>query len=290
MSLPPPNSPSALPSLSAPGADFGHRATWSHSAGMPFVTNLADLASAPVFQDLPSHHILLNTAAPTALEAANGDWASVAASLHVNAAQSIQDLTTAFDTHLWPSRAQPSTRANHWSTWAVVVTWAVAWGAVHLILPMTSDTLKGLSWELRCMGTPRSVITAIWAAIQHRHKTAGFLPPIQGFGEFSAWTRCLVRLVRRPTALLFPVHRIFVSIMRRWRPAHVRDDQDRLMVALATICCLRVAELVALQVCDLWFDFHAGYAWPFTSPGARTTASSRVTTRPSATQTMRNWT
>ena len=35
-----------------------------------------------------------------------------------------------------------------------------------------------------------------------------------------------------------------------------------LMVALATICCLRVSELVALQVCDLWFDFHTGYGIP----------------------------
>ena len=34
------------------------------------------------------------------------------------------------------------------------------------------------------------------------------------------------------------------------------------MVALATICCLRVAELAALQVCDLWFDFHTGYGIP----------------------------
>ncbi len=33
-------------------------------------------------------------------------------------------------------------------------------------------------------------------------------------------------------------------------------------VALTTICCLSVAELVALQVCDVWFDFHAGYGIP----------------------------
>jgi hypothetical protein len=34
------------------------------------------------------------------------------------------------------------------------------------------------------------------------------------------------------------------------------------MVALATICCLRVSELAALQVCDIWFDFHTGYDIP----------------------------
>jgi hypothetical protein len=87
-------------------------------------------------------------------------------------------------------------------------------------------------------------------------------PPIHGFGEFSAWTRCLARLVGRPTALLFPVHRILVARMLRLHPDSLRDERDRLMVALATICCLRVAELVALQVCDLWFDFHAGDGIP----------------------------
>ena len=42
------------------GANFGPRATWLHRSCMPFVTNLADLAVAPTFQDLHSHHILLN--------------------------------------------------------------------------------------------------------------------------------------------------------------------------------------------------------------------------------------
>ena len=204
---------------------------------MPFITNLETLAAALVFGGSRAHPILLNMAAPTILEAANGNWASTAHALHTRAA-SLQDLTDAFNTHIWPSRSQPSTRSKHWDNWAVVVTWAIAWGAVHFILPMSTDTLKGLSWELLCMGTPRSVIIAIWASIQNRHRVAGLAPPIQGFGEFSAWTRCLACLVGRPTALLFPVHRILVARMLLSRPALIRDERDRLMVALATICCL----------------------------------------------------
>jgi hypothetical protein len=70
-------------------------------------------------------------------------------------------------------------------------------------------------------------------------------PPIQGLGEFSTWTRYLARLVGRPTAILYPVHCILVAAMLRMQPGLVRDDRDRLIVALATICCLRVAKLVA---------------------------------------------
>ena len=110
--------------------------------------------------------------------------------------------------------------------------------------------------------TPRSVLTSIWAAIQNRHRVAGLHPPLHGFGEFSAWTRCLSSLLGRPSALRFPIHRSLVVLLLRLRPSSLRDNRDRLLVALATICCLRVSELVALQVCDLWFDFHTGYGIP----------------------------
>jgi hypothetical protein len=87
-------------------------------------------------------------------------------------------------------------------------------------------------------------------------------PPIYCFGEFAAWTRCLARLVGRLTSLLFPVHRLLVAAMLRFLDLSVLDDRDLLMVALTPICCLRVSELLALQICHLWFDFHAGYGIP----------------------------
>ncbi len=134
-----------------------------------------------------------------------------------------------------------------------MVTWAVAWNIAHLILPMHTDIIKALMWaqELLCLGYPRSVITAICAAVQHRHKTTHLHPPIFSFGEFSSWTRCLSRLVGRPSALLFPVNHLLVTAKLRMRPDTDRDNRDRLIVALATICCLRLAELIALQLCDV---------------------------------------
>jgi hypothetical protein len=229
---------------------------------MPFLKNLAELADAPVLSTANAAGVLLNTSARTALESADGNAAAALAHAANSALSSIPDLVAAFNQHIWPSRSQPSTRSKHWDNWAVVVTWAIAWGVVHAILPMSTDILKALTWELLCMGTPRSVIIAIWAAIQHRHRTAGLIPPIQGFGEFSAWTRCLSSVLGRPSALLFPIHRCLVAALLRLRPTGLRDNRDRLMIALATICCLRVAELAALQICDIWFDFHTGYGIP----------------------------
>jgi hypothetical protein len=116
------------------GADYGNRARWSASSGMPFLRNLADLAQSPAFFQIDTHSVLQNLSAKTALEMAHGDWAAVAAAVSDRAATSITDLTNAFNTHLWPSRSQASTRAKHWTNWAVVVTWAIAWRAVAYIL------------------------------------------------------------------------------------------------------------------------------------------------------------
>jgi hypothetical protein len=244
------------------GAGHGNRAKWSKSGGMPFLKNLSELADSPALQTPNSAGVLLNTSARTVLEAADGNAPAALAHALGPAPTSISGLVAAFNQHIWPSRSQPLTRAKHWDNWAVVVTWAIAWGAVHAILPMHTDILKALTWELLCMGTPRSVIIAIWAAVQHRHRTAGLPPPIHGFGEFTAWTRCLSSLMGRPSALLFPIHRVLVAALLRLRPSGLRDNRDRLMIALATICCLRVSELAALQICDIWFDFHTGYGIP----------------------------
>ena len=53
------------------GAEYGNQATWSHSAGMPFVANLSALAASPAFDACDSAVILLNTSAKTALEKAD---------------------------------------------------------------------------------------------------------------------------------------------------------------------------------------------------------------------------
>lgn len=254
------------------GAGFGNLAKWSLSSGMPFLTNLADLKDAPPFDGLDSTEILLNLSKPTALEQADGHWAPAMAGIAHPAPRSVQGLIAAFNQHIWPSRSQPSTRSKHWGNWAVVVTWAIAWGLLAHILPMPTDILKAITWELLCMGTPRSVITAIWGAVQNRHRVAGLHPPIFGFGEFSAWTRCLSSLLGRPSALRFPIHRTLVALLLRLRPTSLRDNRDRLLVALATICCLRVSEVALLQVCDVWFDFHTGYG----IPGFRGTAAIHI--------------
>ena len=127
---------------------------------------------------------------------------------------------------------------------------------------MSVDTLKAITWNLIVHAASRSLILAVWAAIQSRHSMYHLTPPIVGRGEYSAWVRTLSTITGRPLSLKLPIHRSIVAWLLRARPATVAQHRALLLTALATIACLRVSEVARLQVCDLWFDHFTGYGIP----------------------------
>ena len=66
----------------------------------------------------------------------------------------------------------------------------------------------------------------------------------------------------RPSALLCPIHRCLAAALPRLCPPGLRDNRDRLIIALANICCPCLAELAARQTCNIWSNFHSGYSIP----------------------------
>ena len=63
----------------------------------------------------------------------------------------------------------------------------------------------------------------------------------------------------RPLSLKLPIHKSIVAVWLAWRPTSLADNSDSLLTASATVACLRISEVAALQVCDLWFDFFLQY-------------------------------
>ena len=108
---------------------------------------------------------------PTAFERADGNFFAALDRLeHAPTGAPLSHLTDAFNTHIWPSTAAPGTRRKNWRNWRAVLTWAVVRDAVGLVLPMSRDTLKALSWDLIAFHTSRSQIVAVWCAINERHR------------------------------------------------------------------------------------------------------------------------
>ena len=241
------------------GAGFGDRARWGLGP-LPRLTNLTTLARSPAFARVSRLAPLLeDVSAPTVFERAEGRWEEALVLVRSGGPCAVGDLTAAFDKHIWPSRNQPSTRSKNWRAWSSVVTWAIARDVVDQLLPMDVATLKALMWDFMCAGSSHSMLSALMAAVQSRHRYYGTPPPILGRGEYRAWSRCLACVMGRPLSLKLPIHKSVVAFLLGWRPASLADNRDRLLTSLATIACLRISEVAALQVCDLWFDFFLQY-------------------------------
>ena len=150
--------------------------------------------------------------------------------------RSLADLTAQFNRHVWPSRAEPKTRAKNWRYWSCAVSWAIARKAVRLLLPMSTDTLKALTWDLITHAASVSLVEAVWHgrhAIKARHRQYHLKQPIDGRGELTAWKHSIASVTGRPLSLKLHIHRTIVVRLLAWRPTQVAWNRARLAMALA---------------------------------------------------------
>ena len=245
------------------GSPFGQIIQWAKGP-LPYIKDLTRLADAHPFDGVCNKRALLqDISPPTALERSKGNWEAVIRELGgPGLSASLAELTAAYDAHIFPSTTQPSTRLKNWANWSLVVTWAIVRKAVHMLLPMSRDTLKAITWDLITFGASRSQVAAVWCAIQARHNAFGLEPPLCKPREFTTWMRALEHVMGRPLALKLPIHRSVVVWLLRFRPDSIADHRDRLLTILATLTCLRVSEAAELTVCDLWFDYFTGMGVP----------------------------
>ena len=230
---------------------------------MPAFKNIQFLSTSDLFAGADIRAIFRDVSMPTALEKADGNWESAVLNFGgLRMSASVEELAEAFDTHIAPSRARPRTRSGHWRNWSIVVTWSVVRKTTLTLMPMPLNTLKALTMDLVTLAASRSQIEAVWAAVQARHRLFGLAPPLLGRGEYTAWSRSLGTIMGRPLSLKLPIHKTVVARLLRWRPESLVENRARLLTALATLACLRVSEVARLQVCDLWFDWHAGWGVP----------------------------
>ena len=96
-------------------------------------------------------------------------------------------MAAAFAAHVMPMAREPSTRDGHWRNWRAVVTWAIAHGALWLILPIRLDILQALSWQLLAMRCGPSHLQSVWGGIAQRHQDSCLATPLDQPDEHSLW-------------------------------------------------------------------------------------------------------
>ena len=227
--------------LNEPGA----RLEWSRTP-LPAIVNLETVRDAAIFGGADRSRLFQNDSAPTALERASGHWGPAVRRLcdaQANPAASVASLTAEFERHLEPAIRQPRTRANCWRAWKLVVTWAVARKAVELILPMTLDTLKALTWDMVCFAVPSSQIELVWRAVQARHRQFQLRQPLFEMNQYSSWVKMIGSVRGRPLNLKYPIQKHTVRWLLAWRPESLVAHRARLLTVVATLACLRVNEV-----------------------------------------------
>jgi hypothetical protein len=120
---------------------------------------------------------------------------------------------------------------------------------------MSESTLKALATELLALQCSGSYVTTIVGAVLDRHRRLSLPAPLSDKHKLSRLYKGLLKVTGTPRRLKFPIQKEHIVAVLLSRPSSIAQIRDKLMVALMTICCLRVSEAVELQSCDIFFDF-----------------------------------
>ena len=258
----------ALPSTVA------QQLVWSRSI-YPSLANpelLADLGVAGLGRVRPEvrRFMFLNDAGATLLEVSDGVWPALERASPVQGRRtarsigavqlfSAPELLQVFNDQILPAQLQVGSRVNYWSGWRQVLTFGLAHGELHKILPMSMGTLRSLTAEFLLLGTGANTVRNVWSAIEDRHRMAHLAPPLAGPLVFKRSFKAICAVRGAPSRTLFPVgpH----HLRRLLLLAGLSNNQQRAVIitVLGTVMCCRVSELANLQLCDLLWDFDAPY-------------------------------
>ena len=244
------------------GREWAARLLWSTSK-IPTIDNIEILAGCPLFAGGLGAALLGSPAARTAFEQPGATWVETIDRLdralpRSSALPSLKSMAATFATHVIPMAREPGTREGHWRSWRAVVTWAIAHGALKWILPIRSDVLQALSWQLLALRCGPAHLQSIWGAIAQRHWDAGLETPLDKPGKYSRWLHACSVTEGRPRQLKFPIQRDIIAKLLTQpgiRLAPYVEQRNTLATMVATVCCTRCSEVAVLQACDLLFDF-----------------------------------
>lgn len=241
------------------GPSLASQVLWSRSK-MPTVLNPSIFAEAGLLGQSEAYLFLDNVSGPTVLEASGPNSTCAAANLRQHLLiqgrlPSLSTLETAGLRELGIMSQSVATRRQTWNFWCTALTWAVAHGKIHALLPMTKRTALALSLELLACGCQSHHVLAIVGAVLDRHRMFGLPPPLSDRSEVIALRRSVGRVTGAPRSLKFPIRRNHVVAILRSTQQDPVPLRNSLLLATMTVCCLRASEAVELQSCDVLFDF-----------------------------------
>jgi integrase len=162
-----------------------------------------------------------------------------------------------FDSQVLPAIQARRTRASYFTNWRAFVTYAHLHGCLDQVVPASPTIIKGYLWFLLQAGYRPGTITLRLYSIIDRHLRFK-LPFPYHQKEIKAWTKAFERLCGVPRRDKLAITSTHLKAILSSPRSSLRCLRDSAIVALGTVCALRVSEILELDVCDLLFDFEPG--------------------------------
>jgi hypothetical protein len=161
-----------------------------------------------------------------------------------------------FDSYVAPAAHAVRTRMAYYQHWKTFATYAFVHGRLHEALPAPSTLIKAFMWSLiRCGLKPGTLVLYLYAIVD-RH--ARYHQPLSvSKRDLKQWTTAFERLCGCPKVDRLAITAAHLRAALHLPRTRLRDIRDTLIVAVGTLCALRVSELTQLDLCDVLFDFDA---------------------------------
>ena len=204
--------------------------------------------------------LLKDTSSHTAVENGDGHFPAVYAKRKWTRLSSSKELAAIFKECVMPTQLQQPTRESYFSSWRTVLTWGVAHEKVKSLLPMNMETLQAITQEMLMIGCSTGTILNLWSAIEDRHRTYGYDPPLaMRMGDFSRYSKAVASIKGTPSRLLFPVGVHHVYQMIQLEDQTLAQMRNTVLTILGTVMCMRVNEVDQLQICDVLWRLDAAF-------------------------------
>jgi integrase len=161
-----------------------------------------------------------------------------------------------FDEVLLPSAQHHRTRAAYYAAWRSFVSFAYLHNALDRVLPATTALLKAYVWNLLQLDYKPGTITVHLCAVLDRHRRHLKAFPVTP-SQFRHWIQAYTRVVGCPRRDKMPINAAILKAILRLPRVTLRDLRDAAIVALGTVCAMRVRELCEIDVCDALFSHDA---------------------------------
>ena len=227
---------------------------WNDSAKVP---RPADSAVLQIFFSASKRqHLFQDFSAPLRAELQSLPPESVFETTSVES--SVQQKAAGFRANVEPVATSARTRAQHFSVWMQIISWAVAMSVEACILPMSKDVLRALIHDLACLGCSGTHQKAFVNTIQDRHRQFGLMPPLSSPNDYKRFVSSIIRAYGHPSKLTLPVPVESVKAILALPYADWSSELEILAVALGFVSAMRPIEVAQLRFCQFRFgaDFN----------------------------------